>query len=74
MASFTAQVLNAKGAPLALRNAEQAAQLETLLKQGIFWVDRTGQAMKAHPYPNALTLSELIETAERELGCRRNGC
>lgn len=65
--SFTAQVLNAKGAPLALRNAEQAAQLETLLKQGMFWVDGTGQALKAHPAPNALPLSTLIELAERDL-------
>ncbi len=66
-ASFIAQVLNAKGSPLALRNQEQAAQLETLLKQGVFWVDRTGQAMKAHPSPKPLTLPTLIEAAEREL-------
>ncbi|MCK6580440.1 MAG: DNA topoisomerase [Anaerolineae bacterium] len=65
--SFTAQVLNAKGAPLALRNAEQAAQLETLLKQGVFWVDGTGQALKPQSVPTALTLSELIEIAHREL-------
>ncbi|GIK27921.1 MAG: DNA topoisomerase 1 [Chloroflexota bacterium] len=65
--SFTAQVLNGKGAPLALRNAEQAAQLETLLKQGMFWVDGTGQALKAHPAPDALTPPMLIELAERDL-------
>lgn len=66
-ALFTAPVLNAKGAPLALRNAEQAAQLETLLKQGVYWVDGTGQAVKTHPAPDALTLPALIETAERDL-------
>ena len=66
-APFIAQVLNAKGSPLALRNEEQAAQLETLLRQGVFWVDGTGQAMKAHPSPKPLTLPTLIETAEREL-------
>lgn len=65
--SFTAQVLNGKGAPLALRNAEQAAQLETLLKQGMFRVDGTGQALKAHPAPDALTPPMLIELAERDL-------
>ncbi len=65
--SFTAQVFNAKGAPLALRNAEQATQLETLLKQGVYWVDGTGQAMKTHPAPDALTLPALIEAAERDL-------
>ena len=64
---FTAQVLNAKGAPLTLRNEEQAAQLEMLLKHGIYWVDKTGQTLKADPAPAALTLSELIKTAEREL-------
>lgn len=66
-ALFTAQIVNAKGAPLALRNEAQAAQLETLLKQGMFWIDGTGQAMKAHPAPDALTLPRLIETAERDL-------
>ena len=65
--SFTAQVFNAKGAPLALRNAEQATQLETLLNQGVYWVDGTGQALKTHPAPDALTLSALIEAAERDL-------
>lgn len=65
--SFTAPVLNAKGAPLVLRKEEQAAQLEALLKQGIFWVDETGQVMKARPTPDALTLTTLIETSERDL-------
>ena len=65
--TFTAQVLNAKGAPLALKNKEQADQLEALLKTGQFWVDKTGQALKSQPVPAALTLSELVETAHREL-------
>ena len=65
--TFTAQVLNAKGAPLALRNKDQADQLEALLKTGQFWVDKTGQALKSQPVPAALTLSELVETAHREL-------
>lgn len=65
---FTAQVLNAKGAPLALRSADQATQLETLLKPAAFWVDKTGQALKSQPAPGALTLHSLIETAARELG------
>ncbi len=66
-ALFTAQIVNTKCAPLALRNEAQAAQLKMLLKQGMFWVDGTGQAMKAHPAPDALTLPTLIETAERDL-------
>lgn len=65
--SFAAQVFNAKGAPLALRNTEQATQLETLLNQGVYWVDGTGQPLKTHPAPGALTLSALIEAAERDL-------
>jgi len=65
---FSAQVLNAKGAPLSLRNEEQAAQLRTLLEYATFWVDKTGQVMKATPAPAALTLPTLISTAERELG------
>jgi DNA topoisomerase-1 len=64
---FTARVLNAKGAPLAIKNKEQADQLEALLKTGQFWVDKTGQALKSKPVPAALTLSELVETAHREL-------
>jgi len=66
--SFTAHVLNAKGAPLALRNEEQATQLRTLLEYATFWVDKTRQVMKATPAPAALTLPTLITTAERELG------
>lgn len=65
--SFTAPVLNAKGASLALRNPEQATQLEALLQQGVFWVDKTGQALKEYPAPEALTLSALLEAAERDL-------
>ena len=65
---FTAHVLNAKGAPLALRNEEQATQLRTLLEYATFWVDKTRQVMKATPAPAALTLLTLIATAERELG------
>lgn len=65
--TFTAQVLNAKGTSLALKNKEQADQLEALLKTGQFWVDKTGQALKSQPVPAALTLSELVETAHREL-------
>src|SRR5690606_34405470 len=59
---------NAKGTPLALRNAEQAAQLETLLKQGTFWVAEAEQVIEPQSVPTPLTLSELIETAHRELG------
>lgn len=66
-ALFTAQIVNTKGTPLALRNEAQATQLKVMLQQGMFWVDGTGQAMKAHPAPNALTLPTLIKTAEREL-------
>lgn len=65
---FIAQVLNTKGTPLALRNAEQAAQLETLLKQGVFWVDDAEQVIEPQSVPTPLTLSELIETTHRELG------
>jgi DNA topoisomerase I len=65
---FNAQVLNAKGASLTMRNEEQARQLETLLTHGTFWVDKMGQVTKVHPAPAALTLHTLIETAERELG------
>ncbi|MFZ2880716.1 MAG: DNA topoisomerase [Phototrophicaceae bacterium] len=65
--TFTAQVLNAKGAPLALKSKEQSDQLETLLKTGQFWVDKTGQALKSQPVPAALTLFTLVETAHREL-------
>jgi len=65
---FTAQVLNAKGAPLTMRNEEQASQLETLFQHGTFWVDKTGQTMKTLPALGTLTLRRLIETAEREFG------
>jgi DNA topoisomerase-1 len=65
---FNASVLNAKGAPLTMRNEEQARQLETLLRHGAFWVDKAGQVTKAYPAPAALTLHTLIETADRELG------
>jgi DNA topoisomerase-1 len=65
---FNAPVLNAKGAPLTMRNEEQARQLETLLRHGTFWVHKTGQVTKAYPAPSALTLHTLIETADRELG------
>ncbi|MDX2159880.1 MAG: DNA topoisomerase [bacterium] len=65
---FTAPVLNAKGAPLTMRNEEQARQLETLFRHGVFWVDKTGNVTKNHPAPAAVTLRALIETAERELG------
>ena len=30
-------------------------------------MDKTGQALKSQPAPTALTLSELVETAHREL-------
>jgi DNA topoisomerase-1 len=66
-ARFNAPVLNAKGAPLTMRNEEQARQLETLLQHGAFWVDKTGQVTKTQPAPAALTLRTLIETAERDL-------
>lgn len=64
---FTASVMNTKGAPLTLRNEEQAHQLETLLKHGSFWVDKTGQVTKTQPAPTALTLRTLIETAGHDL-------
>ncbi|MBK9750130.1 MAG: hypothetical protein IPO91_25605 [Chloroflexi bacterium] len=64
---FTANVLNAKGTALAIRTAEQAGQLETLLKGGQFWVDKTGQTLKTHPTPPPLTLRSLIEIAARDL-------
>jgi DNA topoisomerase-1 len=67
-ARITAPVLNAKGAPLTMRNEEQARQLETLLRHGTFWVHKTGQVTKAYPAPSALTLHTLMETADRELG------
>jgi DNA topoisomerase-1 len=64
---FTANVLNAKGTALAIRTAEQAGQLETLLKGGQFWVDKTGQTLKTQPAPAPLTLRGLIETTARDL-------
>ncbi|MBE2269638.1 MAG: hypothetical protein IAE80_15485 [Anaerolinea sp.] len=64
---FNASVLNAKGTPLTMRNEEQARQLETLLRHGAFWADKTGQVTKAYPAPSALTLHTLIEIADREL-------
>lgn len=64
---FTANVLNAKGTALAIRTAEQAGQLETLLKGGQFWIDKTGQTLKAQPAPTPLTLRRLIEIAARDL-------
>jgi DNA topoisomerase-1 len=66
-ARFTASVLNAKGAPLTMRNEEQAHQLETLLTHGTFWVDKAGQVTKTHPAPAPLTLKTLIDAAERDL-------
>ncbi|MBK9748855.1 MAG: hypothetical protein IPO91_19035 [Chloroflexi bacterium] len=65
--SFSAGVLNAKGTALAIRTTDQAAQLETLLKGGQFWVDKTGQTLKAHPTPAPLTLRGLIEITARDL-------
>lgn len=65
--SFSASVLNAKGAPLVMHTAEQAGQLEALLKSGQFWVDKTGQMLKTQPAPAPLTLRGLIETAARDL-------
>lgn len=65
--AFPAPVFNAKGAPLTLRNSEQAKQLETLLDQGVYWVDGTGQALKTHPAPSEVTLPALIQAAERDL-------
>lgn len=64
---FTAHVLNVKGTALAIRTAEQAGQLEALLKGGQFWVDKIGQTLKTQPAPAPLTLSRLIEIAAREL-------
>jgi DNA topoisomerase-1 len=64
---FTTNVLNAKGAALAIRTAEQAGQLETLLKGGQFWIEKTGQTLKAQPAPTPLTLRRLIEIAARDL-------
>jgi DNA topoisomerase-1 len=64
---FTAPVLNASGAPLTIRDAQRARQLETLLRHGAFWVDRVAHGTKAHPAPSGLALHTLIETAERDL-------
>jgi DNA topoisomerase-1 len=64
---FTAHVMNAKGAPLLIANEEQIEQLETLLWDGTFWVDKTGQVMKTHPAPGTLTLRRLVETAAHDL-------
>lgn len=64
---FTANVLNAKGTALVIRTAEQAGQLETLLKGGQFWVDKSGQMLKTQPVPTPITLRRLIEIAARNL-------
>jgi len=64
---FTAHVMNTKGAPLLIANEEQIEQLETLLWDGTFWVDKTGQVMKTHPAPGTLTLRRLVETAAQDL-------
>jgi DNA topoisomerase-1 len=65
--SFSAGVLNAKGAVLVIRTEEQARQLETLLKGGQFWVDKTGQTLKTQPAPAPLTRCRLNEIAARDL-------
>jgi DNA topoisomerase-1 len=65
--TFSTQVMNAKGAPLRLRSANQAAQLETLLRESVFWLDATGQTRKTHPAPDALTLPALLQGAESQL-------
>jgi len=64
---FTASVLNSKGAPLALRNVEQAGQLEALLKGGQFWLEKTGQTLSVQPAPAPLTLHRLLEVAAHDL-------
>ncbi len=64
---LTARVMNAKGAPLRIRDEEQVEQLETLLWDGTFWVDKSGQVMKAHPAPGTLTLLRLVEIAAHDL-------
>lgn len=64
---FTAHVRNAKGTELMIRSAEQAGQLEALLKGGQFWVDKTGQTLKTQPAPTPLTLRRLIEIAVHDL-------
>jgi DNA topoisomerase-1 len=64
---FTANVMNAHGAPLTMRNEEQARQLETLLTNGTYWVDKSGATMKTLPAPDGLTLPVLIDTAARDL-------
>jgi DNA topoisomerase IA len=75
---FIAQVLNAKGVPLTMRNEEQARQLELLLRHGAFWVDKAGQgahirvgATAGKPYPivlhaahTTLTESDVLRIAE----------
>lgn len=65
--AFTALVLNPEGRPLALQTDRQAAQLEAVLKQGHFWVNQTGQALKTQPAPTPLTLPRLLEHAARTL-------
>ncbi len=77
-ARFSADVLNAKGAPLTMRNEEQAQQLELLLRHGKFWVDKAGQgahirvgATAGKPYPlvlhaahTTLTESDVLRIVE----------
>lgn len=64
---FQTQLLNAKGALLALRSTDQVAQLQALLNSAVFWVDKSIRGIKSSPAPDALTSTDLIETAGTEL-------
>jgi DNA topoisomerase-1 len=64
---FTGNVFDAKGVPLIIRTETQAHQLETLLQQGVYWVDKRGQTMQTLPPTGALTLMDLIEIAYDDL-------
>lgn len=67
---WQAAVLNARGGPLVMRSARQAEQLLALLRQAVYWVDRSGQRLQQVAAPPALELPELLETAERALDLR----
>ncbi|MBK8139240.1 MAG: hypothetical protein IPK52_26050 [Chloroflexi bacterium] len=65
--SFDAKVLNAKGRPLALSSELQIKQLKRMLLMASYWVEKLGGTTRAHPAPNPLTLTTLIEVAGHEL-------
>jgi DNA topoisomerase-1 len=64
---FTGNVFDVKGVPLIVRSKNQAHQLETLLQQGVYCMDKRGQTMQTLPPTGALTLVDLIEIAHDDL-------